>query len=54
MIDRRAIDEYLSLIGKKQLPLNLFEVIDLEDNSPVERVNTLLNCRDSCCQRSGG
>lgn len=46
MIDRRAIDEYLSLIGEKQLPLNLFEVIDLEDNFPVERVNALLNCKE--------
>lgn len=26
MIDRRAVDEYLSLIGEKELPLNLFEV----------------------------
>ncbi len=44
MIDRRAIDEYLSLIGEKQLPLNLFEVIDLEDKFPIERVRSILNC----------
>ena len=29
MINRRAVDEYLSLIGEKRLPLNLFEVINL-------------------------
>ena len=43
MIDRRAVDEYLSLIGEKELPLNLFEVVDIEDRFPVERVNDLLN-----------
>ena len=46
MIDRRAVDEYLSLIGEKRLPLKLFEVIDLDDNFPVERVNGLLNCKE--------
>ena len=39
MIDRRAVDEYLALIGEKGLPLNLFEVIDIEDRFPVERIN---------------
>ena len=43
MIDRRAVDEYLSLIGEKELPLNLFEIVDMEDRFPVERVNELLN-----------
>ena len=43
MIDRRAVDEYLALIGEKGLPLNLFEVIDIEDRFPVERINGLLN-----------
>lgn len=43
MIDRRAVDEYLSLIGEKELPLNLFEVIEIEDKFPIERVNDLLN-----------
>lgn len=45
MIDRRAVDEYLSLIGEEKLPLNLFEIIDIEDRFPVERVNRLLNDR---------
>ncbi|EGG79496.1 hypothetical protein HMPREF9477_00219 [Lachnospiraceae bacterium 2_1_46FAA] len=43
MIDHRAVNEYLALIGEKELPLNLFEVIDIEDRFPVERVNELLN-----------
>ena len=42
MIDRRAVNEYLTLIGEKELPLNLFEIIDIEDRFPVERVNNLL------------
>ena len=45
MIDRRAVNEYLTLIGEKELPLNLFEIIDIEDRFPVERVNKLLNDR---------
>lgn len=43
MIDRRAVSEYLTLIGKKELPLNLFEVVDIEDKFPVERVKSFLN-----------
>ena len=29
MIDRRAVNEYLTLIGEKELPLNLFEILYL-------------------------
>lgn len=43
MIDRRAVREYLSLIGEESLPLNLFEVVDIEDRFPIERVNELVN-----------
>ncbi len=43
MIDRRAVNEYLALIEEKELPLNLFEVVDIEDRFPIERVNALLN-----------
>ncbi len=31
------------LIGEKELPLNLFEVVDIEDRFPVKRVKELLN-----------
>ena len=43
MVDRRAVNKYLSLIGEKELPLNLFEVVDIEDRFPVKRVKELLN-----------
>ena len=44
--DRRAVNEYLTLIDEKELPLNLFEIIDIEDRFPVERVNKLLNDKE--------
>ena len=43
MIDRRAVDEYLSIIGESKLPSSIFEITDIEDNFPIERVSTLLN-----------
>ena len=43
MIDRRAVHEYLTLIGEKELPRNLFDIVDIEDRFPVERVHKLLN-----------
>ena len=43
MLDRRAVNEYLSLIGEKELPLNLFKIVNIEDRFPVERVKELLN-----------
>ncbi len=42
-IDRRAVKEYLALISEKELPSNLFEIIDIQDSFPIERVNKLLN-----------
>ena len=42
MIDRRTVNEYLSLIDEKELLLNLFEVVDIEDRFPVDRVKELL------------
>lgn len=46
MIDRRAVNEYLTLIGEKELPLNFKQIIDIEDRFPVERVNNLLNDKE--------
>ena len=43
MIDRRAVDEYLSIIGESKLPSSIFEITDIEDNFPIERANSLLN-----------
>lgn len=43
MIDRRAVNDYLSLIGEKELPRHLFEIIDVDDSFPIDRINGLLN-----------
>ena len=45
-IDRRAVDEYLSIIGEDSLPSNRFDVIGLADCFPIERVRALLNERE--------
>ena len=44
-IDRRAIKKYLELIGEKELPMNLFEIVDIEDRFPIERINHLSNAK---------
>ena len=43
MIDRRAVPEYLALIGATELSPSLFQIIDMEDRFPIERINRLLN-----------
>ena len=35
-IDRRAVEEYLALIGGKELPSSLFEVAVMEDKFPLK------------------
>ena len=42
MVDSRAVPELLDIIGEETLP-HLFEVVDIEDKFPVDRVATLLN-----------
>ncbi len=44
-IDRRAVPEFLSLIGETELP-GMFRIVDLEDRFPVERVHALLNGKE--------
>ena len=44
-IDRRAIKKFLELIGEKELPMNLFEIVDIEDRFPIERINQLSNAK---------
>ena len=46
MIDCRAVDEILSIIGEDSLPLTYFEPIEIEDRFPIERVNELLNGKE--------
>lgn len=43
MIDRRAVEQFLSFIGEAALPKNVYDIVDLEDRFPVERVKQLLN-----------
>ena len=43
MIDKRAVGEYLSIIEKAELPSSLYEVIEIEDKFPTERIHDLLN-----------
>lgn len=43
MIDRRAVEQFLSFVGESTLQKNLFDVVDIEDIFPVERVKQLLN-----------
>ena len=54
LIDRRAVSEYLALIGETKLPANLFEVVELEDCFPVERVRQLLNSKTCINAEVGG
>ena len=35
MIDRRAVKDYLIFIGEKELPLNLFKIVDIADDFRV-------------------
>ena len=42
-IDRRAVDEYLALTGQTQLSAHAFEIVELSDQFPVQRVQALLN-----------
>ena len=42
-MDRRAVDEYLALIGQTQLPSSTFTLVDIADNFPVQRAQALLN-----------
>ncbi len=41
-VDSRAVEGYLDLIGEEKLPQG-YEVVEIEEVYPVERINTLLN-----------
>ena len=42
-IDRKCIDEYLSIVSMPSLPTTDFIIQDIIDSFPVERINQLLN-----------
>ena len=43
LVDRRAVEELLAIKGERELPGSQYEIIDLEDRFPMERVRDLLN-----------
>ena len=43
IIDRKCVDEYLSIVNWPSLPNSDFIIEDIEDSFPVERINQLLN-----------
>lgn len=45
-IDSRTVDEFLRLKGREQLPSD-YEVVEIADEFPVERVKDLLNQSDN-------
>jgi hypothetical protein len=43
MIDRKIIDEYLIITGQSSIDDRRFEVVDIPDVFPVDRVNEVVN-----------
>jgi len=43
MIDKKITDDYLAVTGAKELNLHVFEVVEIEDSFPIERIRTLEN-----------
>ncbi|MBQ7182752.1 MAG: mannose-1-phosphate guanylyltransferase [Clostridia bacterium] len=47
MIDRKVLDEYLEIVGWRELPASAYTVTDIPDRFPVERINRLMNEKDA-------
>lgn len=43
MIDRKIINEYLNITGQKNIDDKRFEIVDIPDAFPVERINEVVN-----------
>ena len=43
MIDRKIVDEYLKITGQKNIDKQRFEIIDIPDVYPIERINKVVN-----------
>jgi len=43
MIDRKAVEAYLTITGQKSINEKRFEIIDIPDMFPVERINQVEN-----------
>ena len=42
-IDRRLVSEYCAITGQKELDPQRYDIVDIEDRFPVDRVTQLLN-----------
>lgn len=43
MIDRNIADEYLQITGQKSIDTKRFELVDIEYEYPIDRINKMLN-----------
>ena len=46
MIDSKVIEEYLKTTGESSLDTSQFQVIEIVDEFPIERINDFLNKKD--------
>ena len=44
-VEKRILDEYLKLIGKNELPKSGYELIEVQTEKPIERINKLENAK---------
>ena len=44
-VEKRILNDYLSIIGKSELPKSDFELTELQTDKPTERINELENTR---------
>ena len=42
-VEKRILNEYLTIIGKNELPKSGYEVVEVETKKPIERINELEN-----------
>lgn len=42
-VERRVLEEYLRIIRKETLDLRYYEIVELNEDSPIGRINTLVN-----------
>jgi hypothetical protein len=43
LIEKRILNDYLNIIGKKELPKSGYELVEVQTEKPIERVNELEN-----------
>ena len=40
-VEKRILNEYLKIVNKNELPKNKYEVIVINDEIPIERINII-------------